>query len=172
MRCSVSNSFLEYSKNTIVRSKAGWYRWPQTSVGLCLACQLSASCKSGGLQRPAFPTWYIAAASERRMYICTASASSSTQFFNRTQMRIKLSCEMSTMESESRDMPWAGVSKERLGSRKRSITWITSFSGTAAIAAISPSCVGRRIPKFSPLFSVMALNKDSQICFWSSSSSS
>ncbi len=67
MRCSVSHSFLEYSRNIIVRSNAGLYLRPQTMPGLYFFCQFSASCRSGGRHSPALPTWYIAAASESRI---------------------------------------------------------------------------------------------------------
>ena len=172
IRCSVSNSFLEYSRKIMVRSKAGWYRCPHTKVGLCLVCQLRANCKSGGRHKPALPTWYCPAASAKRKYICTASLSSSTQFFKRTQMRIKLSCEMSIIDLELNSMPYAGVNNERPGSRNFSITPTTSASDTSAMDAISFNLVGLRIPKFSPRFSVMALNKISQMRCCSSSSSS
>ena len=43
-----------------------------------------------------------------------------------------------------------------------------SSSEESAIAAISFNRVGLLIPKFSPRFSVMALNRTSQICFCAS----
>ena len=110
---SASNVIRLVSKKTMARSKATSYRCAQVLVGFCFFCQLRANCKSGGRHKLVLPIWYMAAASETRVYIRADSNSSSTQVASRVQIRIKLSCEISTNVSGVRGTLMPGIKNER-----------------------------------------------------------
>src|ERR1041385_3566804 len=109
-------------------SKAISYRCAHARVGRCFFCQFNASCRSGGLHKLVRPIWYIAAASETRLYIEADSDSSSTHDASLVQIRIKLSWESSIIESALNGMLAPGIRKDRPDFLKLSITSTTSCS--------------------------------------------
>src|ERR1700720_1877592 len=132
-------------------------------MGLFCRFHLSPISSSGLRHNPAVPSSNQAAACEMRMYRVADSFSSSAQVINRVQHRIKLSCDKSMIDRESKRTFDGGIRKVRPGRRKISTTWITSDSGASQIRKSSLSDVGRLTPRGSENVSVRDLNIRSTI---------
>ena len=155
-RCRARSSSLR-SRNWIARSNASSYRLAHAAVGRFSRLQRSASSSSGSPHSPAAPASNHDASRDRRTYCAADARSSCAQPIRRSQQRIKLSCETSTMTAEVRGTVAGGIRNERPGRRKTSTIPATLASDASQMAARSASEVGRLIPLESENVSVSAL---------------
>ncbi len=155
-RCRSRSSSLR-SRNCIARSNASSYRLAHAAVGRLSRLQRSASSSSGSPHSPAAPWSNHDASRDRRTYCAADARSSCAQPISRSQQRIRLSCETSTMTGEVNATGTGGIRNDRPGRRKISTISATLASGASQIAARSAIDVGRLTPLGSEKVSVKAL---------------